>query len=825
MIDGMDEIIGEFLVESNESLDRLDRELIELEANPTSRELLASIFRTAHTIKGTAGFLGFSRLEQLTHAGENLLSLLRDGKLELDSAMTSALLSMVDHIRALLAVIERTGGDAEGDAHAIDQLTATLAALADPDRAAAAADAGGADADGADAEGADADGLDADGLDADAGSAGSHDDENGDDHDDEDDAFEVVAHEVEDHEVDGHVTSGQSVNGHDAAVAAPAAAPAATPARASAPPPASAAAASTPATEATSSPDGPNTEGSIRVDVRLLDQLMNLVGELVLARNQILQFTAGQEDGALIAASQQLNLITTELQEGVMKTRMQPIGNIWGKFPRVVRDLAKLCSKQVRIEMEGEDTELDKTIIEAIKDPLTHVVRNAVDHGIETPEARVAAGKPAEGVLRLRAYHEGGQVIIEVTDDGAGLDHARILDKAVERGLVSAEQAARMTEREISNLIFQPGFSTAREVTNVSGRGVGMDVVKTNIEKIGGTLDVQSEQGQGTTLTVKIPLTLAIIPALIITCDGDRYAIPQVNLVELLRLEDGAGNGGIEYVSGAPVYRLRGRLLPIVHLRELFGLPSSSSDDDGTEDGGPDTGTTARHVAVLHADNQQFGLVVDQIDDTAEIVVKPLGPHLKSLSVFAGTTIMGDGTVALILDTIGIAQAGGVMSDATGRQLTDMLDESIDRRRDLQTVVVCSVGERRVAIPISLVSRLEEFERKTVERAGGRDVIQYRGGLLSLVSLTQFFDPTSPDPLAHGDEETMLQVLVHETADDVFGFVVDEIIDIAEIDTTEGKPVAVDGVKLSGVIGRRVTDLVDIEAILRQVERHPLSVY
>jgi two-component system, chemotaxis family, sensor kinase CheA len=722
-MDGMDDIIGEFLVESNESLDRLDRELIELEADPASRELLASIFRTVHTIKGTAGFLGFGQLEVLTHAGENLLSLLRDGKLVLDADMTSALLTMVDAIRGLLAVVERTGSDADVDGVAIESLAERLDALADPDP-----------------------------------------------------ATEVAAFEV------AELDSPSEVATVDVAPVEP----------------------STSSTVA----DGPNTEGSIRVDVRLLDQLMNLVGELVLARNQILQFTVAQEDAALITASQQLNLITTELQEGVMKTRMQPIGNIWGKFPRVVRDLATLCAKQVRIEMDGEETELDKTIIEAIKDPLTHVVRNAVDHGIESPAVRVAAGKAPEGVLRLRAYHEGGQVIIEISDDGAGLDHERIQEKAIERGLLTAELASRMSEREIANLIFLPGFSTAATVTNVSGRGVGMDVVKTNIEKIGGSVDVQSKRGAGTTLTVKIPLTLAIIPALIVACDGDRYAIPQVNLVELLRLDD-----GIEYVSGAPVYRLRGRLLPIVHLREVFGLPIEPLGEDGTP--------RACHVAVLHAESQQFGLVVDQIDDTAEIVVKPLGPHLKGISAFAGTTIMGDGNVALILDAVGLGQQGGVLSGAAAQQLAAQEAEGSagDQRRDLQTVVVCAVGERRVALPIALVSRLEEFERSALEHAGGRNVIQYRGGLLTLISLTSFFDPTAPDPIAHGaNDGSLLQVLVHETADDVFGFVVDAIVDIADIDASEGKRLSADGVVLSGVVGRRVTDLVDIAAVLRQAD-------
>src|SRR5271168_223563 len=312
------------------------------------------------------------------------------------------------------------------------------------------------------------------------------------------------------------------------------------------------------------------SEGSIRVDVALLDKLMNLVGELVLARNQVLQFSNAADDPAIVAPSHRLNQITSELQEGVMKTRMQPIGNIWSKFPRTVRDVATSCGKQVRIEMFGQETELDKTIIEAIKDPLTHLVRNSVDHGIERPEARVAAGKNAKGCLHLRAYHEGGQVNIEISDDGAGLNVERIRKKAVERALISPEQATRMTERETFNLIFLPGFSTAEKVTNVSGRGVGMDVVKTNVEKIGGAVDVQSTLGRGTTVRVKIPLTLAIIPALVVTCGGERYAIPQVSLLELVRIEADEVGKGIELVHGAPVYRLRGRLLPLVYLnREL----------------------------------------------------------------------------------------------------------------------------------------------------------------------------------------------------------------------------------------------------------------
>ncbi|MCA9786569.1 MAG: chemotaxis protein CheA, partial [Candidatus Cloacimonetes bacterium] len=374
------------------------------------------------------------------------------------------------------------------------------------------------------------------------------------------------------------------------------------------------------------------SDSSIRVDVALLDNLMNLVGELVLSRNQIMQLMGEVENTGLYLTGQRLNHITSELQESVMKTRMQPIGNIWNKFPRVVRDLAHSCGKHIRLEMDGKETELDKTLIEAIKDPMTHLVRNSVDHGIETPEQRLAARKPAEGVLTLRSHHEGGMVIIEVSDDGAGLDAERIRAKAVERGVVTPEQAARMSEKELHGLIFMPGFSTAKTVTNVSGRGVGMDVVKTNIEKIGGSVDLDSTAGKGSTVRIKIPLTLAIIPALIITCSNERFAVPQVSLLELVRLEGENARKSIEMISGAPVYRLRGKLLPLVYLHDELKLPSTRNPE-----------SDPLNIVVLQADSQQFGLVVDQINDSEEIVVKPLGRQLKTISQFAGATIMGDG--------------------------------------------------------------------------------------------------------------------------------------------------------------------------------------
>jgi two-component system chemotaxis sensor kinase CheA len=557
------------------------------------------------------------------------------------------------------------------------------------------------------------------------------------------------------------------------------------------------------------------------VDVGLLDKVMNLVGELVLARNQVLLFAGRAKDTAFLTASQRLNLITTELQEGVMKTRMQPIGNIWGQFPRTVRDVALGCGKEVAIEMEGKETELDKTIIEAIKDPLTHLVRNSVDHGIELPEDRLKAGKDRIGRLILRAFHEGGQVNIEISDDGAGLNPERIRKKAVERAVITTEQAARLTEREIFNLIFLPGFSTAEKVTNVSGRGVGMDVVKTNVEKIGGTVDVQSTPGRGTTVRVKIPLTLAIIPALVVTCGGDRYAIPQVSLLELVRIEADEVAKGIELVHGAPVYRLRGRLLPLVYLnRELKLAPDARS---ATESAG------AVNIVVLQAGERQFGLVVDEINDTEEIVVKPLRKQLKMVKTFAGSSIMGDGKVALILDVLGLAQRAGVVTETRNRALTEKATESPTTVGEKQTFLLfAGPGDCRMAIPLSTLARLEEFPVAQVEMSGSQWVTQYRGQILPLIRLNVVLQEQEQKKERRNKLRTMqgpplpdsgpIQVLVLNHEGRSFGLVVERILDIIE-DRADVKSAATrPSVLYSVVIGDRVTELLDIPAILRSAD-------
>jgi two-component system chemotaxis sensor kinase CheA len=764
-----DDIVREFLVESSENLDLLDRELINLEKDPGNRRTLASIFRTIHTIKGTCGFLGFTKLESVAHVGENLLSKLRDGELALNPEMTTALLQMVDAIRQMLASVEAIGNEGErNDQELIQTLTRLLqrsAAAPNADTPAAPAEAS------------------------------------------REELASTIAPVL--------ATPSAISPAAEPAPPQPAQAADAVPKTDTNPEHVERASDHGPAPAADSAAQSQSrtaaSESSIRVDVTLLDKLMNLVGELVLARNQILQFSNATEDAGLLAPSQRLNLITTELQEGVMKTRMQPIGNIWSKFPRTVRDVATMCGKQVRIEMEGKETELDKTIVEAIKDPLTHIVRNSVDHGIEKPEHRVAAGKPAEGRLLLRAYHEGGQVIIEISDDGGGLDADRIRRKAVEKGLITPEQAARMGEREGVNLIFLPGFSTAEKVTNVSGRGVGMDVVKTNIEKIGGTVDVQSKAGTGTTVRMKIPLTLAIIPALIVTSGGDRYAIPQISLLELVRLDGEDAQKGIESIQGVPVHRLRGRLLPLVYLnRELK-----------VEDDAPDLSKLpAVNIVVLQADERQFGLVVDEINDTEEIVVKPLGKQLKGLKTFAGSTIMGDGRVALILDVLGVAQTSNVVSEGRERALSDTEQHVASVAGERQTMLLFQCGaDGRMAMDLSLVARLEEFKPEMVERAGDTQVVQYRGQIMPLLRVSDVLPGHNANGHGNGngkrDLTAALQVVVYSEQGRSVGLVVDRILDIVEEAIVPQQPSKREGLLGSAVIQQRVTDLLDVRGFVR----------
>ena len=557
-------------------------------------------------------------------------------------------------------------------------------------------------------------------------------------------------------------------------------------------------------------------DSSIRVDVGLLDKLMNMVGELVLTRNQILQSTTIQQDAGLLTSSQRLSLITTELQEGIMKTRMQPIGNIFSKFPRVVRDLALSCGKEVRIEMEGKETELDKTLIEAIKDPLTHLVRNAVDHGLESPEVRRKHGKSPEGRVSLRAYHEGGQVNIEISDDGGGINSKKLAETAVKRGVITQEQVSRMNERELLNIIFLPGFSTAAAVTNVSGRGVGMDVVKTNIEKIGGTVDIQTKLGEGTTLKLKVPLTLAIIPALVVTTGGERFAIPQVSLLELVRLEGDQIKKSIENIHGAPVCRLRGQLLPLVYLNKVVQLESKHADN-----GDGEMESEVVNIVVLQADGNRFGLVVEEINDTEEIVVKPLGKQLKGISIFAGATIMGDGHVALILDVMGLAGRAGIAVEGGEHSRGDQAGQTKESVGNKQTLLIIQVGESgQLAIPLGMVARLEEIPVSSLEAAGGQEVIQYRNEILPVVRLSSVL--SSHGIQAQSEQETM-QLVVISQEDRQVGLAVDRIVDIVEEHVTAKTKADQPGILYSAVVQKRVTDLLDVNSVLARCQLAPMD--
>jgi two-component system chemotaxis sensor kinase CheA len=744
-VDDTDEIVQEFLVESHENLDQLDRDFVQLEREPGSRELLASVFRTIHTIKGTSGFLAFHRLESVTHVGENLLARLRDGRLVMTPATTDTLLAMVDTVRELLTSIEADG--TEGSVE-VDAVVARIQRVLDGDEPA-----------------------------------------------DEAPAPATV-------EAPAAVESPAVAPVEPAVAAEPVPAPAAEFAPAPVPQP-------VPGPQPVFAPgsggaagdhdESPATrraaaDASIRVDVDLLDVLMRQVGELVLTRNQIVRQASLRDDLELTRASQRLSLIASELQEGVMKTRMQPIDHLWSKLPRVVRDLGAQCGRQVRLEMVGRETELDRTLLEAVKDPLTHLVRNAVDHGLEAPQDRVAAGKSPEGVLTLKAYHEGGQVVVEVTDDGAGIDPERIAAKALEKGLRRADQLAQMGPAEILQLIFAPGFSTASAVTNVSGRGVGMDVVKTNIEAIGGTIEVESQLGTGTTCRLRIPLTLAIVASLTVECAGDRYAIPQVNLLELVALDTDRTATLIEDVNGAQVYRLRGQLLPLVRLTDVLGVESDRVDGHLV-------------IAVLQAEGRRFGLLVDRVLNTEEIVVKPLSTRLKAIGAYSGATILGDGQVALILDVQALARRA-LRSDVAERAAEhERLSAATSQEQD--RVLLAGIGEgRQVAVPLSMVTRLEQIPASRVERVGSREVVQYRGAILPLLRLNQHLG-------AYGaqDREQLLLVVYTSQGRSV-AMVVDEVVDIVEASTQSRSDIDDHGLLGSAVIRDRIIELLDVRAAI-----------
>jgi two-component system, chemotaxis family, sensor kinase CheA len=666
-----DDILQEFLAESWENLSQLDVEIIQLEKQPDNSELLASIFRTIHTIKGTCGFIGLTNLGAVAHAAENILGQMRNGELAVTGTAISTVLEAIDCIKGLLQTLETTGQEGQADHHElIDRLDAlALASTKDAGSSSATTSApaieGGA-------------------------------------------AAKIEA-------VDGAQLDGPQAEGDRKSVA----------------------------------------DLSIRVGVDVLDSLMNLVGELVLTRNQLLQMVRGHEESVYSAPIAHLNHVTTDLQEGVMKTRMQPIGTAWSKLPRLVRDLSHVTGKSIELEMTGAETELDRTVLDAIKDPLTHMVRNSADHGIEPPDIRRKKGKPEVGTIRLHAFHDGGHVIICIEDDGAGIDFDKVRTRAVQQGLVSDTDAARLSENEILQFLFRPGFSTADKVSSVSGRGVGMDVVRTQIEKIGGTVDLTSALGVGSTVRIKIPLTLAIISALVVEAGGESFAIPQLGVVELVRLTADDAHS-IERINENKLFRLRDRLLPLVHLSDVLELPAPADDADREV-----------KIVVVQVGEEQLGLVVSEVFDTEEIVVKPVGSMLKDVNIYQGTTILGDGRVILILDVAGIASQFGGIGSRSVDSPASLVDDDDGEKTNL---LLFNAGEgTTMAVPLSLVARLEELPRQQIERTGDRLVVQYRGDLLPLVSVNGYsMTASSPDPqpfIVFSEGKSAMGLLIHQIED------------------------------------------------------------
>ncbi len=873
----MDDLLNEFLTETMESIDVVDVELVTLEQDPTNKPILDNIFRLVHTIKGTCGFLGLPRLETVAHAGENVLGKYRDGELVVTSDSVTLILAALDRIKEILAALEATQEEPEGDDSDIITQLNRVAAGGEVEVTAPAAETTEEDItlpEITQSQNNLPGQVSLEELEAAFAAAPGPDDE-----DDDEDNEEIVAEEAETEDLLSRIGGGEAVkviihlfhnriladasvkclmdgvNTRDSKEKMSSFFTACLAGKEEAGPSISAAFApfishaitadqnetvakllfsvleevdlspldadavmekysdvavhildeagkNTRAQAKKSEQDKSAAKGksgeasianqSIRVNVQVLEDLMTMVSELVLTRNQLMQLLRNSDDSEFSIPLQRLSQCTTELQEGVMKTRMQPVGNAWAKLPRIIRDLQLELGKKIDLQMLGADTELDRQVLEMIKDPLTHMVRNSADHGIEMPADRLAAGKKEIGTVRLNAFHEGGHIIIEITDDGAGLPVEKLKAKALKNELATQEELDEMSDNQIQKFIFHPGFSTAEVVTAVSGRGVGMDVVRTNIEKIGGTVDLKSIEGKGSSFSIKIPLTLAIVSALIVKCGQEKFAIPQISVLELVRASKDSEHS-IEYINNTPVLRLRDRLLPLVRLDEILDMNKPENDDHKAKED---------YIVISQVGTFTFGIVVDQVFDTEEIVVKPVAPILRNLQTFAGNTILGDGKVIMILDPNGIvSQISGSMNDTAGFGVEEEEKHAITHD-EREAILLFSAGENRHrAVPLSLVARLEEIDAKEIEKSDGKPVFQYRGRLMPLLGV---------DDSHQLKEEGRQQVLVFADGEKTMGLAVDEIVDILEDEIDIELSSSIEGQVGTAVINGNATEIIDV---------------
>lgn len=787
----MDELIEDFLVETNEGLAALDNDLVSLEKNPHDAEIIGKIFRVMHTIKGTCGFLGLSRLEKIAHAGEDIFDKIRDGNFNVSPEIISLVFESLDKIKEIMAHIEKNESEPEGnDTDLIGRLRACAASggaavttpakeVVPPPPPSVAEPATGIPQDNDDLQRL----FDETESLVDLSPAPSHEkEESGASQIGDSDELQRLFDATE-----SLVEIQQPVAEQQLEVPQEIITPAAKEIPHKAP--------EKDLHAKSEDKNKKHSNQSIRVNLDILEDLMQKASELVLTRNQLMQIMRQQQNTSFNLALQRLNGITTELQESVMKTRMQPVGNAWTKLPRIIRDLTVELGKKIELKMSGEDTELDRHLLEAITDPLTHMIRNSADHGIEKPEKRLAAGKPETGIIELKAYHGGGYIIMEIIDDGNGINPEIIKNKAIEKGLVSASDAQDLSNSQIFQFIFAPGFSTAATVTSVSGRGVGMDVVKTNIEGISGTVSLESTLGKGSTFTIKIPLTLAIMPILQVAVKKQKFAIPQINVLEIVKVSK-TSTVKIETVNHKPLLRLRGKLLPLVSLSETLQLGKCDIENEDL----------SKFIVVCEVGKYHFGIIVDEVFETEEIVVKPVSPILKHIEVYSGCTILGDGSVILILDPNGIARSSGDILQSNDH--AEYTDHAAILAGEESSFIVFRAGDAtHKVVPLELISRLEEIDVSSIEYSRGMPVVQYRGDLMRVVQI----DKNYKIP-----KEGVQEMLVLSDNEKIMGLVVEEILDIARCSISNQMSGGKNGFLGSIVINGKTCDVIDVSYYFKE---------